>query len=258
MRYRLVIGAVCLSVGWVAAQEPLQGPTPLPEERATVEDRPLLQSGVKNSSEEELPGLRLSAEERIEPPAVAVAEISTNSVDIGQVSFLMDTGVQYEDEGEYAEAEKAYLRALAASPGNWKIRFRLSTLYIQMQHFSKAVDLLKTLLEEAPDNSILCNNLAWVYATGGDVKDGKMALRYAREALLDNPFAPSVWNTLAEAYYVCGDYEAALRSSDQAIEHLRAQQNASEADQAAFMAQHTKIQRARDAFQRFQGIDEDP
>jgi Flp pilus assembly protein TadD len=125
-----------------------------------------------------------------------------------------------------------------------------------MKQYSKAADLLKKLLAEAPENSIVCNNLAWVYATGDEIKDGKLALRYAREALLDNPTAPSVWNTLAEAYYVCGDYESARRSSEQAIEQLRAQKP-SEAEQAAFAAQYIKIQRASEAYKRFQGIDEE-
>ena len=55
---------------------------------------------------------------------------ATNGAKFGQTSFLMDAGVQYADEGEYPEAEQAYLRALANDPGNPDVRFRLSTLYI--------------------------------------------------------------------------------------------------------------------------------
>jgi tetratricopeptide (TPR) repeat protein len=169
---------------------------------------------------------------------------------------LMDAGVQYASEGEYKEAEQAYLRALQAAPGDPDLFFRLSTLYIQMERFDDAAMLLNKLVDAFPDNPMLQNNLSWIYATGGKMKNSKLALRHAREAILIAPFAASLWNTLAEAYYVSGLYDQALRSSEFAIELLRSQQQkASDEELRSFEAQHTKIQRAAEMYKAFMGLD---
>ncbi|MFA7257408.1 MAG: tetratricopeptide repeat protein [Kiritimatiellales bacterium] len=171
-----------------------------------------------------------------------------------QISFLMDAGAQYTDEGEYAEAERAYLRALENSPDNPAICFHLSTLYIQMGRFADAAKLLKELTEKFPDNPMVQNNLSWIYASSETMKNGKLALLHAREALLSAPAAPSVWNTLAEAYYVSGQYDQALQASKQALELLRLQKT-SETELAAFEAQSAKIQRAAEAYKKLMGLD---
>ncbi len=199
-------------------------------------------------------GIGLSAATRPESQAESEPAAGTNAVNASKVSFLMNTGVQYADEGEYADAEKAYLRALENAPGNADIRFRLGTLYIQMKRYADAVGVLEKLSAEFPNNTMILNNLAWIYATGGSMKNGKMALRHAREALLSTPYAPAVWNTLAEAYYVSGQYDQALRSSDQALD-LLSQQKPSDDEIVAFKEQHTKIQRAVDASQMMLDFD---
>jgi tetratricopeptide (TPR) repeat protein len=191
---------------------------------------------------------------KAEAPAAAAP---TNTVDSAKVSFLVDTGLKYADEGEYAEAEQAYLRALQADVGNADILFRLATLYIQMQRYKDAVFILTALAEKFPDNPLVNNNLAWVYASGGEMKNGALAVRYAREAILSAPLGPSLWNTLAEAYYVTGQYEKALRSSERALELLNAQGGAKEEDVRGFQAQYRKIQRADEANKRLMGLDQD-
>lgn len=207
------------------------------------------------SLKSETPGFGISREAITSAPPTAAVE-ETNTVKTSKISFLMDTGVQYEDAGEYADAEKAYLRALEKDPGNTDIRFRLSVLYIQMKRYAEAVKILKALGSEFPDNAMVQNNLAWVYASGGEMKNGKLALRHAREALLSAPYAPSVWNTLAEAYYVSGDYDKALRSSDQALGLLKSQkQKPSDKVLTAFGEQHKKIERAVEAYKRMMKTD---
>lgn len=167
-----------------------------------------------------------------------------------RVSFLMDTGMQYANEGEYLEAEQAYLRALQTDPSNGDLYFRLSMLYVQIERFDDAILLLKKLEEAFPDNPMIQNNLAWIYATGGKMKNGKLALRHAREAIMISPYAPSLWNTLAEAYYVGGQYDEALRSSEFALELLKMQQNVPKEDLSSFEAQRSKIQRAKESSKR--------
>jgi len=205
--------------------------------------------------------LIIVSDEKITEPDLVRGEfeetgsVTSNSVN-SKASFLVDTGIQYADEGEYAEAERAYLRALEAAPGNSVIRFRLSTLYIMMGRYTEAVPMLEALVEEFPENSQTRNNLAWCYATGAGVKDKKKALLHAREAILSSPLSPSMWNTLAEAYYMAGDYDKALRSSEHAID-LLIQTDQNQTGMASFQAQHQKIQRAQQAFKRFEGLDDE-
>jgi Flp pilus assembly protein TadD len=158
----------------------------------------------------------------------------------------MNTGIQYVNEGEFQEAERAYLRALETDPGNPNIRFSLSTLYIQMERYKEAVDILTSMAADFPENALVHNNLAWIYSTGGAMKNGKLAVRHAREAILTAPIEASMWNTLAEAYYVTGQYDKALRASDYAVDLLR-MQNAAEEEIAKFEMQRAKIQRAEEA-----------
>ncbi len=189
-------------------------------------------------------------------PARVETSDSTNVVKSGRTAFLMDAGVQYIDEGEYAEAERAYLRALVNDPGNPDIRFRLSTLYIMMKRYKEAADILNALTVEFPGTSMIHNNLAWIYATGDEMKNGKLALRHAREAILSGPTQPPLWNTLAEAYYVFGLYDEALRASECALDLLKTQ-NAPEKKIAEFEEQRTKILRAQQAYKRLLGTDDE-
>jgi tetratricopeptide (TPR) repeat protein len=125
-----------------------------------------------------------------------------------------------------------------------------------MKQYAKAAELLEGLATEFPNSPQTQNNLAWVYATGGEMKNGTLALRHARDAIICDPYNPSLWNTLAEAYYVFGQYEKALRSSEVAIDLLR-QQNGTEAEITSFEEQRAKIQRAESAYKQLLGLDDD-
>jgi len=181
---------------------------------------------------------------------------STNAATNLKLSFLMDTGIQYAEEGEYKDAERAYLRALEAAPDNSVIRFRVSTLYLMMDRYVEAVELLEALVVEFPDNSQVRNNLAWAYATGEGVKNKKLALRHARESILIAPISSSVWNTLAEAYYMAGDYDRALRASEHAID-LLIRTDPNQTNRESFEAQRMKIQRAAKALRMLDGLDDE-
>jgi tetratricopeptide (TPR) repeat protein len=104
---------------------------------------------------------------------------------------------------------------------------------------------------------MLLNNLAWIYAAGGEMKNGELALRYAREALLTSPVNPNVWNTLAEAYYILGQYEPALRASELALDLFRMQQGVTEEQAQGFVQQYQKIQRARDSAKMLLNLNQD-
>lgn len=209
---------------------------------------------IQNSPQETMPLVTGAYEEKTGvPAAVPAAPPAAPPADqsnAARVDFLMDTGVQYMDEGDFQTAEQAYLRALEASPGNPNIRFQLGTLYIQMKRYKDAVAVLTAMAAEFPENPLVHNNLAWIYSTGGEMKNGKLAIRHAREAILSAPVEASMWNTLAEAYYVSGEYENALRASDYAVDLLRMQKGQN-ADVSEFEAQRARIRRAAEVGRQF-------
>jgi len=259
MRYFFLMAVVFWAAVYSLAQSIPEGPSLLVTDAPKKQSNETLQIKVSGQDVSDYSppsiGIMSNAAINAEPPAATAPD--TNSVNSGQILFLMNAGVQYESEGAYAEAEKAYLQALEKEPENPEILVRLSTVYIQMKRDAEAVAILEALGERFPDNAVIHNNLAWVYASSDEMKNGKLAKRNARDALMAGPYSPSVWNTLAEAYYVCGEYDEALRSSAFAMELLKAMEKPSEADIASFGAQHTKIQRAAAVYKRLQGDDGD-
>jgi tetratricopeptide (TPR) repeat protein len=241
---------------FVLEQSLPQGPTPLVLDRSGDAPNTVKKITLEQGLPQESAPIQISSPDgAIQVPGQSNVAGPINQGKSVDVSFLVDAGVQYADEGEYAEAERAYIRALEGSPGNPDIRFRLGTLYIQMARYKDAVRMLEALVKEFPDSPMVQNNLAWVYATGGEVKNGKLALRYAREALLTVPFASSAWNTLAEAYYVCGEYDKALQASEYSIELLRLEEGTAEAIKG-FEAQRAKIMRADESYKALMKLDQ--
>lgn len=258
MRYILIIlfGLSLAQSG--SAQNLLDSPTgenapqPLPGETSEMD---IGIDQIKETEEAAVQPINLFTN-RFAEPAGAEAVASTNKIKESKLGFLMSTGFEYADEGEYEEAEKAYLRALEMDAGNKDILLRLGTLYVSMERFKEAVEIFKGLAERFPDNSSVNNNLAWCYATGTGVKNKKLALRYAREAILSAPTAPSIWNTLAEAYYMAGDYDKALRSAEYALELLEAIDPESDKKES-FLQQRSKILLAREGLRVMEGLDEE-
>ena len=116
-------------------------------------------------------------------------------------------------------AVEIFRRALKKDPANRRGRFGLSTALIQTDKYREALNILETLVKEFPKDYVLKNNLAWVYATARDLsmRNGRRAIQLAQEALLLSPLDCHVWSTLAEAYFVSGRYDKALRDAEQAL-----------------------------------------
>ncbi|QHI68628.1 tetratricopeptide repeat protein [Tichowtungia aerotolerans] len=187
-------------------------------------------------------------------------EEKAESINAGRntkASFLLSTGIEYADEGEFEEAERAYLRALEVHPDDEQTLMRLGSLYVQMDRFKDAVAMFQKQLELEPENPLAHNNLAWCYAIGPEVRSVSLALRHSREALLFAPTMPSVWNTLAEAYYVSGDYDKALRSAEQALLLLERIEGDHEESLRSFQEQLSKIKLAKEASDMLKGFKRD-
>ncbi|MCU0589488.1 MAG: M48 family metalloprotease [Syntrophobacteraceae bacterium] len=107
--------------------------------------------------------------------------------------------------------------ALQKEPDNPAFHMMLGGLLLERKQYGEAEDHLLRALELAPEDPVLLNNLAWLYATAPPpVANSTAALRLAEEAVRLKP-EPFVWDTLAEAYHVNGLHEAALAAIEQAI-----------------------------------------
>jgi tetratricopeptide (TPR) repeat protein len=135
------------------------------------------------------------------------------------------------EENEFDKAYKAleqsqpkvaigmFRKALQKEPANRRGRFGLSTALIQVDQYKEALEILEIMLKETPKDYVLKNNTAWIYATARDTKmrNGTRAIQLAQEALLLNPLDYHVWSTLAEAYFISGRYDKALRNAQEAL-----------------------------------------
>ncbi len=121
--------------------------------------------------------------------------------------------------GEWKTAADLLEGALRQNPGDVETQFLLGTALIQLHRYPEALRRLEPLLAVQPRNSDLKNNIAWILVTATEpsVRNVDKALRYAREAVLEKPDAPNIWNTLAAAHYAAGNYMQALRASRIAV-----------------------------------------
>jgi Zn-dependent protease with chaperone function len=117
--------------------------------------------------------------------------------------------------------QQAWLKVIETKvqqePDNPQLQAAYGSLLLELKQYGEAEIHLLRALELTPEDPVLLNNLAWLYATAPQpVANATAALELAKEAvqLRQEPF---IWDTLAEAYYVNGLYEDALQAIDQAI-----------------------------------------
>lgn len=148
---------------------------------------------------------------------ISSLKLSDNRTQEKRIDFLLEVAQAYANEQDSLAAIDAYERILKIDPAHPRARYVLTQIYISAKQYRKAETLLLALLEERPEDFSLLNNLAWMYATAEDpsIRDGQNALKFAHQAMIIAPNDHHVWSTLAEAYYVSGDYEKAHRAVTQ-------------------------------------------
>ncbi|MFW5901830.1 MAG: M48 family metalloprotease [Thermodesulfobacteriota bacterium] len=129
--------------------------------------------------------------------------------------------VNFGAAGERINAE--FLKSLIEKrvqqqPQNAELHILLGDLYYSEKQTARAAAEYKKALDAAPENARALNNLAWLYATSqaeGLFKP-EAALKLAEKAARLKP-SPHVLDTLAEAYYVNGQYEKAVAAARRAL-----------------------------------------
>jgi eukaryotic-like serine/threonine-protein kinase len=86
--------------------------------------------------------------------------------------------------------------------------------------FPEAIAAYAKAIELAPNNTVVHNNLAWLYATcpETELRDPARAVTLAKKAVELKPEEGTSWNTLGAAQYREGDFKAAVEALTKSLE----------------------------------------
>jgi tetratricopeptide (TPR) repeat protein len=115
--------------------------------------------------------------------------------------------------------EKLSISDLIEHTDNPNIFIGLGDFYYNSQHYAKAITAYDHALTLVPDSAHALNNLAWLFATSEDAshRNHAKALDLAlRAAEIERK--PHILDTLAECYYVNGQFDAAIVTAIEALE----------------------------------------
>lgn len=114
--------------------------------------------------------------------------------------------------------EDALRNQILANPDDVRLYMNLAMLYHQTGDERKSIKMYEKALEIAPSNHVALNNLAWILATSEDrnLRDYGRALKLAKKAVSLKK-TPEYLDTLAEAYFVNGKRNMAIKTIKEAI-----------------------------------------
>lgn len=136
-------------------------------------------------------------------------------------------GLAYELKGDPGKAQKIFEAVLGTNPQTERGRGLLASnqsaladLYAQQKLYGEAISKYSEALRLDPDLAEAHNNLAWLYATCDDSKfrNSHAALEHAQRAVeLTQWKDGNSIDTLAEAYYVNGNFQKAVEIQEKAL-----------------------------------------
>ncbi len=139
----------------------------------------------------------------------------------------LELGLAYQLKGDPQKAQQIFEDVLGKNPPTAEgqkllaaNQMMLADLYAKQKLYADAIKNYQEALRLVPDFAEAHNNLAWLYATCDDPKyrDPKAALEHAQQAVkLTNWKEGESIDTLAEAYFVNGDYRQAVEVQKKAL-----------------------------------------
>ena len=128
-------------------------------------------------------------------------------------------GVYYQTK-EYDYALITYDKILKKEPNDQEAQYMIGVILISSKRYEEAISHLENQIDRYPDNYHGFNNLAWLYATAEDKKfrNAKKSLDLSLKALVLAPFDKHIWSTLAEAYFISGNFSKAKRAMQQVVD----------------------------------------
>lgn len=137
---------------------------------------------------------------------------------VGWGGYHLNFG-EFGDQLGHRLLEKALLHEIKANPQDPKLHGMLGDMYHNAENYSQAIAAYRKSLEFDPQSARILNNLAWLYATcpKQQYRDPQQALALAKKAVqLDD--SPYVLDTLAESYYLNGQYQQAIETGKKALD----------------------------------------
>jgi tetratricopeptide (TPR) repeat protein len=105
-----------------------------------------------------------------------------------------------------------------------ELRTSLNQLLHKQQRYREQFEVLASGVAACPDSARDLNNYAWALATSPEdsLRDGALAVEIATRAIesTDGEPLPNHLDTLAAAYAEIGDFDAAIREEQRALENL--------------------------------------
>ena len=103
---------------------------------------------------------------------------------------------------------------LKNNPDDYSTRLYLATIYQNAKENDKAIKEYEKVLKQTPDNSIVLNNLAWLYSLNGSPK----AIDMAESAYRFSPENPGIQDTYGWILVQQGQVEKGQRLIKQAMD----------------------------------------
>ena len=131
------------------------------------------------------------------------------------------------EQGKYEEAEKHWKRLAVSGYDIFAVKAALGRELVKEGRERAAARWYYHLMEEAPDNAYIHNELSWLLGTSNDsdIRDPGAAVELALKACeLSNHKNPIILDTLAAAYAAGGDFNRAIETAEKALELAQANQ----------------------------------
>ena len=148
----------------------------------------------------------------------SIAVYATGMAVMAMIGYSLNFG----ETGKVLNAnlfETVIQREIQERPESPELFGLLGDLYYSRDQYAKAVEAYENAIRLGSEGAEIFNNLAWLYATCEDagIRAPARALDLARKAS-ELSSAPHILDTLAESYFVNGQYDAAVRAGERAYE----------------------------------------
>ncbi len=126
----------------------------------------------------------------------------------GNKSVLLELSNYYVRIKDYEQSISTLKDGLNNYPNDPEILHDIGFVYSLIPDFERAEEFYLLGLEASPRNAIICNNLAWLYCENNT--NLLRAIELSERACSIEPLNDTFLDTLAEAYYLNGEYEKAI------------------------------------------------
>jgi len=157
--------------------------------------------------------------DRLEEAIVEMEQVSAAMPD--QLDLKMQLALYYLADRQSSKAIATYSDVLDQNKDNFLALQSRGDAYLNMGKHAEAIADFSRAVKLQPENATLLNNLAWVLATSPEdgLRDGKRAVELASKACeLTDYKTPHILSTLAASFAEDGEFENAIKWSQQAVD----------------------------------------